>query len=321
MSYKKNVATSVHFVPVNVNDGSVITSGSATANIAVFSGGSTATTVATTNNPTHKGSGIWELQLTATEMNHDLITVRPVITDMVPQFISINTEEKLVSELNDFDVGASLVNVGFINGITVTGPEDLMANTSALSTFDPAVTPVSTGTNVVRSDIRQVLGSAISSINDFKADAAGITAAFAGTTVLANIVEVTGTAVTDVTDFHVNTSGLSIFDYTNPNHKVSLKDNAITSNVLDSTALSAITNNIMNYNVDGNGTSIPYVDFSTLQEMVLAFIAGRVQVTDNGSTRTFTFYRRGSSGISFTITASEQENFEGQRSNEGTIGS
>lgn len=321
MSYKRNVATSIHFVPVNVNDGTVITSGAATANIAAFGGGSTATTVATTNNPTHKGSGIWELQLTATEMNNEILTIRPVISDMVPQFVSINTEDKLVSDLNDFDVGASQVNVGFVNGITVSSPSDLMANTSALSTFDPATTPISTGTNVVRSDIRQVLGSAVSSINDFKADAAGITASFAGTTVLANIVEVTGTSVDSVVDFHVNTSGLSVFDYTDPNHTVALKDNSITSDVLDVTGLTAIANSIMNYNIDGDGSSIPYVDFSTLQEMVLSFIAGRVDVVDNGATRTFTFYKRGSTGISFTVTASEQDSFEGQRSNEGTIGS
>lgn len=320
MSYKRNTIASVHFVPVNKNTGDVMTSGSASAFYSGAGGGSSATAVATTNSPTHKGNGVWEIIMTATEMNFDTVSIRPVITDMVPQIISISTERKFVSDLNDFNYTQTGVNLRFVNGITVSEPNDLKADVSGLSTFDPDIHIVSTGTSVVRADIRQVTGNAVSSVDDFKADVDSITNAIAGMTIDANITHVQSTEVDGIEDFHGSTEGLSTFDHTNPNHTVRLGDLAITSDVLDTSALVAIANQIMTYNIDGNGSPVPYVNFKTVQEMLLAFMSGRVDVLDNGPTRTFTFYTRGSTAISFRVTASEQDSFEGQRATEGTIG-
>lgn len=303
--FKQNTEATVTFLLVNSTDGSPTTSGTVTCNV-IKDGGVAASA---TNSPTHRSNGVWALTLTATEMNADNVSLVATETNSVPTLVQIQTVDKLVSDLSDFDPGISGVNVEFVNGNAVTSVDDFKASTTGLSTFDASVDFVTVGT--VKSDIRFVNGVAVTNIDEFKADTAGITEAFAGTTVLANVVQVTGTDVTDVEDFHASTAGLSTFD---PEvNAVSLKANAITTSQIDVTAISKIADGVLDEQVDG------VVDLRTASEMLLAFIAGRVDVTDNGDSRTFSFYRRGGTEISYTITASEIDSIEGQRSSEGTI--
>ena len=58
---------------------------------------------------------------------------------------SFVVDSKHNADLNDFDPATETVDVGSVAGANVTGPDDLKADVSSLSTFDPAVDEVIVG--------------------------------------------------------------------------------------------------------------------------------------------------------------------------------
>ncbi len=89
MGFKKNNAvTGFSFALVNKTSGSAVTSGTVNGYISKDGGaqGSLA------NNPAHKGNGQWSINLTAGEMNADVIGLLFVHTDAVPVHFTIKTE-------------------------------------------------------------------------------------------------------------------------------------------------------------------------------------------------------------------------------------
>lgn len=102
---KKNVALpGLTFGLVSATDGSAITSGSPAAYITI-DGGSQASA---TNSPVHEGNGQWSLDLTQAEMNGGVIGVLIALAGAVPVQITMVTETKIVSDLNDIAAGAAM---------------------------------------------------------------------------------------------------------------------------------------------------------------------------------------------------------------------
>jgi hypothetical protein len=113
--FKKNTAvTGLTFGLIDATDGSAITSGTVTVYI-VKDGGAQTTT---TNSASHLGNGQWEIDLTSTEMNADIVGLLFTHADAVPVQYTIATNVKLVSELNDFDSSSDAVTVGTNNDKT-----------------------------------------------------------------------------------------------------------------------------------------------------------------------------------------------------------
>lgn len=103
--FKKNVAVTGFTVGmIDASDGSAITSG--TVNGYVTKDGGTQT--ALTNSLTHEGNGQWSVNLTAAEMNADVVGLTFTHSSGIPQYFTIKTVSKLVSDLND--LSAAQVN-------------------------------------------------------------------------------------------------------------------------------------------------------------------------------------------------------------------
>ena len=86
--YRKGVAiTGYTFSIVNKTDGSAITSGTVTAKV-TKDGGTQGTS---TNSAVHEGNGQWSINLTATEMDADIVGVVFTHSSAVPEFITIRT--------------------------------------------------------------------------------------------------------------------------------------------------------------------------------------------------------------------------------------
>lgn len=103
--FKKNVAvTGFPVGMVNASDGSAITTG--TVNGYVSKDGGAQTTL--TNSLSHKGNGQWAVDLTAVEMNADVVGLAFTHSSGIPQYFTIRTVSKLVADLND--LSAAQVN-------------------------------------------------------------------------------------------------------------------------------------------------------------------------------------------------------------------
>lgn len=304
--FKKNEATSaervVYFQLVNKNDGSAVTTGTVTARVL-----KNGTPSVPSNSPAHSYGGVWTLLLTQAEMNTDSLAVVATHNDAIPAATFIKTSEKMVDELNDFDHSAEFVtfaspvdaNVTEVKGVAVTDVTDFHASTAGLSTFNA-------NSDVVK--IGFVQGITVASPDDFKATTVAISL---GDSFDANIVSVQGVTVAGVTDFHVSTSGLSTFDHTTD--KVDLVDNAVDADVLATSAVNEIVTGLFGTTVDGS------IDYEQVIEMLLAFMAGKVNVTDNGDTRYFEFFKRDGTTTMYGITASELAGQEGQRASTGSV--
>lgn len=304
--YKKNesLVTNrlVYFHLINKNDGSPVTSGTVTVRVA-----NNGVDLPATNSPTHIHGGVWMISLTQPEINGSSIAVIATHPNAIPAATFIKTSEKLVSELNDFDHAVEFVtfaspvdaNIVEVTGTGVSDVTDFHVNTSGLSTFDA-------DTDVVK--IGFVQGITVASPDDFKATSVGVSL---GEFFDANIVSVQGIAVSDITDFHVSTAGLSTFDHTTD--KVDLVNNAVDADTLSTSAANKIITSLFGTTVDGS------IDYEQVMEMLLAFMAGKVTVTDNGDTRFFEFFKRDGTTTMFGITASELAGEEGQRDNTGSV--
>ena len=113
MPFKKNTAINgFTFGLINASDGSDITSGVVTGYY-TLDGGSQSTLV---DSPSHKGNGQWSVDLTASEMNGDVVGLAFIEASAITTHFTIKTETKLVSELNDFDP-----NTDAVANVTNTG--------------------------------------------------------------------------------------------------------------------------------------------------------------------------------------------------------
>lgn len=96
--FKKNVAViGFTFGIIDASDGSAITSGTVSGYV-TLDGGLQAALI---NSPVHEGNGQWSVNLTAGEMNGDLIGLVFTHTNGIPVYFTIKTVTKFVSELND----------------------------------------------------------------------------------------------------------------------------------------------------------------------------------------------------------------------------
>lgn len=131
-TFKKNTAvTGFPFALVDSSDGSAITTGTVTVYI-TKDGGTQATS---TNSATHEGNGQWSIDLTASEMNGDVVGVLATHASAVNVHFTIKTDTKITSELNDL----SAANV---NAECDTALADYDAPTKA--ELDSAVAPLAT---------------------------------------------------------------------------------------------------------------------------------------------------------------------------------
>ena len=96
--FKKNTAvTGFSFGLVSATDGSAITSGTVTGYY-TLDGGAQGTVAGT---PVHEGNGQWSVNLTAAEMNGDIVGLLFTHTSAINASFTIKTDTKTVSELND----------------------------------------------------------------------------------------------------------------------------------------------------------------------------------------------------------------------------
>lgn len=96
--FKKNTAvTGFPFGLVSATDGSAITTGTVTAYY-TLDGGSQGTVTAS---PVHEGNGQWSVDLTAGEMNGDVVGLLFVHASAINASFTIRTDTKIVSELQD----------------------------------------------------------------------------------------------------------------------------------------------------------------------------------------------------------------------------
>ena len=131
MSFKKNTAvTGFTFGLVSATDGSDITTGTPAGYVTLDGGTQTAIGDVT---PVHEGNGQWSFDLTAAEMNGDIVGLVFTHTSAITVHFTIKTETKLVSELND--VSTTQVNAECDTAIT----DAALATAAALATVDSIV--------------------------------------------------------------------------------------------------------------------------------------------------------------------------------------
>lgn len=122
---KKNASAKIAAAMIHKTDGSLITTGSVTAKVSKDG----AAPAASTNSVSHLGDGLWGLTLTAGEMNADVVCVLLTHTDAVPRELSLYTDSKLVSDLQDFDPDndavATVTAVGQVNALAAAAAQDV----------------------------------------------------------------------------------------------------------------------------------------------------------------------------------------------------
>lgn len=308
--YKKNTSVSadryVHFQLVNKSDGTPVTSGTTTLNI--FQNNALLRTTSVTSGSNHLGNGVWFFQLTQTDINSNTVSIGTSHANAIPSIISIKTADYSTLDIYNGITGLIAgVNVTEVDGVGVS-IADFRADVSGLSTFGVDGTfYISVGQPYVDCNIEQVNSVGVT-IGDFRAT--GITATIDGI-IPVNVIQIASTAISALDDIYTSTSGLSTFnaatDY------VFIATSGLDDISITTAATTKITNSIFSNIVDGT------VTFDTAMEMLIAFMSGKVTVTDSGSQRYFQFYKRNGSSVSFGITASELDSQEGQRSNTGYI--
>ena len=264
--FKKNTAiTGFTFTLIAKTDGSAITTG--TVNAFVTLDGGTQTSITAT--PAHEGNGQWSINLTAGEMNGDVVGLLFTHADALPASFTIKTDTKLVSELNDFDSSSDGVIVTTNNDKTgyALSAGGVTAVQDGLSTFNPASDTVANVTTV--NEVENVGLGAISG-NSFEAGAinAGI---IANDTITAAKIQngaFTTVKFAEPNDFKADVSGLSTFDassdgviVTTNNDKTgyALSAGAVTavqSGLATSSALATVDSNVDDILTD-TGTTIP----------------------------------------------------------------
>ena len=112
MTFKKNTAVTAFKVGLtDIVDGTDVTTGTPVGYTTLDDGAQTAIGDVT---PVHKGNGQWTFDLTAAEMNGDLVGLVFTHTSAMSVHCLIKTETKTLSEINDIstaDVNAEVLDV------------------------------------------------------------------------------------------------------------------------------------------------------------------------------------------------------------------
>lgn len=138
------------------------------------------------------------------------ITASTNLTHVNGNPVGINDFHADVSSLSTFDAATDTVDVGKIAGNAVTNVTDFHADVSGLSTFDPAADTVVQVTNVDSAIVTRVGGTVVTSPGDLKADVSGLSTFDAATdTVSADVQEVLSSAISSIDDFKADTSGIT----------------------------------------------------------------------------------------------------------------
>ena len=107
--FKKNVAVTGFTVGlISSTDGSDITTGTPVGYYTLDGGAQTAIADVT---PVHEGNGQWSFDLTAGEMNGDIVGLVFTHASAITQHFTIKTVAKLTADLNDFDYTANDVTL------------------------------------------------------------------------------------------------------------------------------------------------------------------------------------------------------------------
>lgn len=138
MSFKKNTAvTGFCFGLVSSTDGSDITAG-APVGYYTLDGGAQAAIADTA--PVHEGNGLWSVDLTAAEMNGDIVGLSFTHSSAISAHFTIKTATVLNSDLNDFDpVNDAVASVTLVD--TTTTNTD-MRGTDGANTVVPDNTTI-----------------------------------------------------------------------------------------------------------------------------------------------------------------------------------
>ena len=152
MAFKKNTAVTGFTVGlVSATDGSDITTGTPVGYYTLDGGVQTAIGDIT---PVHEGNGLWSFDLTAGEMNGDVVGLTFTHASAITAHFTVKTVTELVSDLNDI-VGPT---VSEFNARTLL----------AASYFDPAADTVATVTSVtnqVTADVTAISGDSVAADN------------------------------------------------------------------------------------------------------------------------------------------------------------
>lgn len=304
--FKKNNAGFVHFPIINRATGEGVTTGTVFAT--VYQNGTQYSRQSLVAGSNHLGSGFWFYEFTSAALNSDSVSLGLTHADAVPSMISINTfEYSTVDIYNGITNLLGGVTVAHAGSTSISDVSDFYTPTVGLSTFDHLVDTVSIGFATVNANVNAVNGNFVT-IGDFWGTSLAVS--ISGI-VQANVVQVATTGISAISDLYTPTVGLSTFDHMTD--FVTVATAGINSTAFTTNAVSRIVTAHFDEIIDGS------VPFETVAQMLLAFVAGKVDVVDNGSTRTITFYRRDGSTSSFEIVVDETTSQEGQRASTGTI--
>lgn len=179
MSFKKNTAiTGFTFGLVSLADGSDVTTGTPVGYYTLDGGTQTAIADVT---PVHEGNGQWSFDLTAGEMNGDIVGLTFTHASAITAHFTIKTDTKIVSDLQDLT--SAQVNTECDTALTdYDGPTDaeMIARTLlAADYFNPAadtVALVTDITNQVSADVTAISGDAVAADNlELQYDTTGLT--------------------------------------------------------------------------------------------------------------------------------------------------
>ena len=184
MSFKKNTAvTGFPFGLVSATDGSAIIAGTPVIYV-TLDGLAQATVVGAA---VHEGNGQWTVNLTAAEMNGDIVGILCTVTGGIPAHFTIKTDTKIVSELLDFNSAVDTVaNVTLV--ATTTTNTDMRGTDGANTTVPNTVAPDNAGITAN--------GVAIAALNNVAATdivSAGAITTLAGAVVNVDLVDTTTT--------------------------------------------------------------------------------------------------------------------------------
>jgi len=177
--FKKNTAvTGFTFGLVSSTDGSDITTGTPVGYYTLDGGTQTAIGDVT---PVHEGNGQWSFDLTAGEMNGDVVGLTFTHASAITAHFTIKTDTKIVSELQD--ITTAQVNTECDTALTDYDPPtntEMNARTLvAAAYFDPAADTVATVTSVtnqVTADMTAISGDATAADNlELQYDTTGLT--------------------------------------------------------------------------------------------------------------------------------------------------
>ena len=175
--FKKNTAVTGFTFCLATPAGVAVTSGTTTGYY-TLDGGTQATVTAS---PAHEGNGQWSVNLTAGEMNGDIVGLLFTNSSAVPVNFNIVTDTKIVSELNDI-AATSIVSSG------------------AITTSGGAVSTVTSVTNQVTADVTAISGDTVAA-NNLESDYDGNGYNKTNSTI--------GTATTVATTLNVNVAQIS----------------------------------------------------------------------------------------------------------------